>query len=484
MEGKSQLFKCAKCGRELEAKAFWTNKAGEVMNTCRECASRYVDVRKPSTFMWVLKELDLPWIENIWVSMCRRKYNKDPDRFTARGMLGTYVRTMKNIRNYKEYSFADSERINKEFAEKRQAEEAGRKAAEEAHRADEAKIDEISYSQDLLDMAVPQAVSEEHANESKWHKGDKRKIRKGNLTSVDLATVPEMPKGFTLKGITAKDDEPCPPERAEKKPKKRKSYKPPKQEAFDPSSIVVDEKAILDDLSPNDVMRLTMRWGSSFTPSEWVKMEDMYRKYSEEFDISVDRESVLVAMCKTSINMQRCLDSGDAANAQKFSSMFDQLRKSGAFTEAQKKEEKTKYLDSVGELVGAVEREGGVIPRFDTKFEVNPDKVDLTLKDMQSYTYNLVKNEMGLGDLIESYIQKLEESLEEDKEKNGKKKPKRKKKAAKDAQTENDEAANAWLSGLEDSVAADANEFYAKFGDDNEKYLDSVRADEQKEGDE
>ena len=149
----------------------------------------------------------------------------------------------------------------------------------------------------------------------------------------------------------------------------------------------------------------------------------------------------------------------------------------------QKKEEKDHYLDSLGELVAAVEREGGVIPKFDYEFEVNPDKVDLTLKDMKSYTYNLVKNEMGLGDLIESYIQKLEQQMEEEKNKSlsdGLVTSK-----VEEQQTQNDEFADDWLNNLEDSIAADADELYAKIGDeDDDKYIEMIRANQQEDGEE
>ena len=142
--------------------------------------------------------------------------------------------------------------------------------------------------------------------------------------------------------------------------------------------------------------------------------------------------------------------------------MFDQLRKSGAFTEAQKKEEKDRYLDSVGELVAAVEREGGIIPRFNYAVDAPEDKVDLTLKDMESYTYNLVKNEMGLGDLIETYVKKLEEELERDKDHSlmdGLI-------TSRDEEQElqNDIEADNWLAHLEDDIAADADKMYAQIG--------------------
>ena len=46
----------------------------------------------------------------------------------------------------------------------------------------------------------------------------------------------------------------------------------------------------------------------------------------------------------------------------------------------------------------------------DDPINMPQDKIDFIINDMKNYTDNLVKNELGLGDLIESYIKKLEEN--------------------------------------------------------------------------
>lgn len=130
--------------------------------------------------------------------------------------------------------------------------------------------------------------------------------------------------------------------------------------------------------------------------------------------MNVDREEVLKKMCKTSLMMDKALDTGDTTAYKSLATVFDQLRKSGKFTEAQNKEEKQATLSTIGELVSLCEREGGIIeglPGYDPDLYPQ-DKIDFTLKDLKSYTYNLVTNELGLGDLIESYIEKLEKSEE------------------------------------------------------------------------
>ena len=141
----------------------------------------------------------------------------------------------------------------------------------------------------------------------------------------------------------------------------------------------------------------------------------MYGKYAQEYDLTVDREEVLKKMCKTSLKMDGALDAGDVTGYKNLAAVFDQLRKSGKFTEAQNKDDKQEVLSSIGELVALCEQEGGIIsalPQYDPD-QYPQDKIDFTLRDLQAYTYSLVSNELGLGDLIESYVEKLEKSEEE-----------------------------------------------------------------------
>lgn len=141
-------------------------------------------------------------------------------------------------------------------------------------------------------------------------------------------------------------------------------------------------------------------------------METTYNKYAQEYDLNVDREEVLKKMCKTSLKMDEALDAGDVTGYKNLAAVFDQLRKSGKFTEAQNKEDRQQVLSSIGELVALCEQEGGIIhalPQYDPD-QYPQDKIDFTLKDLKSYTYSLVSNELGLGDLIESYIEKLEQA--------------------------------------------------------------------------
>ena len=195
-------------------------------------------------------------------------------------------------------------------------------------------------------------------------------------------------------------------------------------------------------------------------------METMYNKYANEYDLNVDREEVLKKMCKTSLKMDEALDAGDVTGYKNLAAVFDQLRKSGKFTEAQNKEERTKYLDTIGELVALAEKAKGPIKNELPDPDAYPqDKIDFTIKDLKAYTYSLVAGEPHMQDLIESFITKYEKAEQADAD-FGKDLIISEEQEEKNALTQ-DEAIE-YQKFLENEIAADAEALLAEFGDTNE----------------
>lgn len=195
-------------------------------------------------------------------------------------------------------------------------------------------------------------------------------------------------------------------------------------------------------------------------------METMYNKYANEYDINVDREEVLKKMCKTSLKMDESLDAGDVGSYKNLAAVFDQLRKSGKFTEAQNKEERTRYLDTIGELVRLCEEaKGPIVDTMPDPDEYPQDKIDFTIKDMKNYTYGLVANEPHMQTLIETFIEKYEKAMEAeaDFEADLVLSPEDEEKQA----LTNDEAQE-FQRFLENEIEADAAALLAEFGDYDE----------------
>ena len=174
------------------------------------------------------------------------------------------------------------------------------------------------------------------------------------------------------------------------------------------------ETSIGFDLTDEDRTYLCIKWGKTYRPDEWVRLEQLYEDMMSSYDIqSAGDKNTLILACKASLKSNQLLDLGDIDGAQKATKMYDSLMKSGKWTAAQNKAEKGEYVDSIGELVAICEADG-FIPRF--YVESPQDKVDRVIQDMQDYTRTLITEEMHLGGLIERAVKQIEEDKLRDQE--------------------------------------------------------------------
>ena len=166
-----------------------------------------------------------------------------------------------------------------------------------------------------------------------------------------------------------------------------------------------------DDLTDEDRTFLRLKWGKTYKPEEWIRLEQLYNEMMDSYDIqSAGHIDTLKLICKTSLKANQLIDIGDIEGFQKMSKVYDNLMKSGKFTAAQNKAETGEYVDSIAELVELCEKQG-YVERFYVD-EPN-DKVDETIKDMQRYTKTLIERETNLSALIE---QAVKQNLQEDAE--------------------------------------------------------------------
>ena len=187
---------------------------------------------------------------------------------------------------------------------------------------------------------------------------------------------------------------------------------------FSENSEIVEEQVqkAINELTDDDKLAMAMKWGSLYTPAEWIDLEKDYQRMMNSFDIQdADTINTLILICKTNLKINQALDANDIEGFQKLSKVSESLRKSAKFTAAQNKEQKNDYVDSVGELVSMCEKDG-FIPRYVT--DIPQDKVDLTLKDMKSYLYKLVTQDLGFGQQIEDALKKIQLQKEMEKKEN------------------------------------------------------------------
>ena len=389
---------CTKCGRLLKETEFFKMKTGLRCELCKDCLTAFIDNRNPETFLWILKKFDVPYVKRLWTEKVNKAYIKNPAKFGPKSVIGLYLRTM-NMSQYIKYGYEDSARLNGETPlTKKNQEERENKLKEQLEKGE---ISELEYKTSSASTIPPIPSNMDFVPNNPNLEGSKLEPTYEELLKKSEEYLKEKEKEEDEMAKAAQEAiQDLEDQAAEKEAKA----------AYLSEALGIDNSYFADQLTQEDVKKMILKWGTVYTPQEWITMETMYQQYANEYELNVDREEVLKKMCKTSLKMDMALDTGDITGYKSLAQVFDQLRKGGKFTEAQIKENTPKILESIGELVALCEQHGGIIdalPQYDPD-EYPQDKIDFTLKDLKAYTYNLVTNELGLGDLIESYVSKLE----------------------------------------------------------------------------
>ena len=345
---------CIKCNKPMDENTqFYTYKNGDKTAMCKKCLTMHIDNFNPETYLWLLQDMDVPYVEAEWKVLRDRAFAKNPN-LNGMSVFGKYLSKMK-LKQWNQYGWADTERLkmlNEEKSKQQQAEKEQFEAQIKAQ-FDNGEITEAQYKT---------LISTETQNED-YYAGT------GPMLHVPSA---------------AADN-------------------PYNENTFIDESLLSGPAA---QLTEDDKIYLAMKWGRLYQPADWIELERNYNEMMNSFDIQdADTINTLVLLCKTNLKMNQAIDCGDVEGFQKLSKVSESLRKSAKFTAAQNKEQKNDYVDSVGELVAMCERDG-FIPRFAT--DIPQDKVDLTLKDMNSYVHKLVTQDLGFGQQIEDALKKIQ----------------------------------------------------------------------------
>ena len=361
------LKACQKCGKVMDEEAqFYLRKNGTRMDLCKKCLTMHINNYEPETFLWILKDMDLPYIPEEWNVLRDRAFENARQKGKAldgMSVFGKYLSKMK-LKQWKPYGWEDSEKLQAINAEKKKA------------------------------IEVEREKYEEHLKEQL----DSGEITEAQYRTLVSTSTQNQEQLYTQPIVTNAVDNP-----------------------FGDGSGFMSEDDLVDlgeELTDDDKIYLAMKWGRLYKPAEWVELEKVYKEMMESFDIQdADTKNTLITICKTYLKMNQAIDQGDVEGFQKFSKVYNELRKSAKFTAAQNKDDKDEYVDSVGELIAMCERDG-FIPRYVT--DVPQDKVDATLKDMNDYVKKLVTQDLGFGQQIEDALKKIqiqkemEESFDQD----------------------------------------------------------------------
>ena len=358
-----QLF-CSKCRKTMLDTNFYTYKDGSKCELCKSCLTLHVNNFEPDTFLWLLEKFDVPYIEHEWNVLRDRAYAKDPYKMNGMTVFGRYLSKMK-LKQWKDYTWADTERIKLEAEEKA-------KALGQSKEDIEKRIEDMkkAYENGEISEAQYQTYAETHAPEPSFSESSPASAQDNN--------------------------------------------------SFYPANGDFEEVELVDvgaELTNEDKVYLAMKWGRLYRADEWVALEKLYEEFMNSFDIQgAARIDTLKKICKTSLKMDQAIDTGDVDTYQKLARVYDAMMKSAKFTEAQNKEGKKDFVDSAGELVAYCEKVGGQIPKYE--IQVPYDIIDKIINDLKSYSKSLIYEDKSLAEEIEQYLKNKEniDSMKRDRE--------------------------------------------------------------------
>lgn len=337
---------------------FYTYKDGTKCELCKACLTLHINNFEPDTFLWLLEKFDVPYIPAEWNILRDRAYAKDPYKMNGMSVFGKYLSKMK-LKQWKNFTWADTERLQAEAEEK-------------------AKL----YGQ-------PQEIAEEKLAEME------EAYKNGEITEAQWMTYKEIkapkPEFQVVSGNTVTTAGPS------------GSPYPVNDNPFEQ----IDVPDVGNDLTEEDKVYLAMKWGRLYSSSDWVYLEQKYNDFMNSFDIQgAARIDTLIQICKLSLKMNQALDTGDYDTYTKLSRAYDTLMKSAKFTEAQNKDGDSSEFDSVGAIVAFCEKEGGFIPEY--KIEAPRDIIDTIIEDNKTYLQTLIHNDTNLSQQIEQFLKKKE----------------------------------------------------------------------------
>ena len=343
----AESFYCEKCNRTMGADQFYGSNNLEKypegkLRQCKKCITMHVDNFNPDTYLWILQECDVPYVPEEWNKLLAT-YGKDRSKLTGTTILGRYLSKMK-LKQWRDYRWKDTEFLQ-EVANKKIEETMKRQGYEAA---------EIAQAISTASVPIPSSI----------------------------IAAPEFPTAETNPFLASGSED------------------------YFAEMNGNTQDDFVSDLTEEDITYLRLKWGKTYKPEEWIRLEQLYEEMMASYDIQgAGHIDTLKLVCKTSLKANQLVDIGDIEGFQKMSKVYNDLMKSGKFTALQNQAENGDFIDSIGELIELCEKQG-YIERY--YIESPKDRVDLTIADMQRYTKTLIEEETNLPIMVEKALREIE----------------------------------------------------------------------------
>lgn len=249
-------YLCSKCNLTKAGPMFYTYRDGSKMEICKNCLTRHLDNFDEKTYEWILKKLDYPYIPEVWNEIRENEISKNPNKILgSTSVLGRYISKMK-LKQWNMYTYKDSESLRAELQALNQANM--REANFSYKNVDKEELEDMYSRGEITEAEYKTFCSPESADDARYYSAEP----------------------------LIKDPEPAPA----------------------PYELEVD-------LTEDDKKYLAIKWGP-YTPPQWIRLEESYKKMTESFDIrDADTIATLKLLCKTELKMNESIDNGDIESA-------------------------------------------------------------------------------------------------------------------------------------------------------------------------
>ena len=185
-------FYCEKCNRTMNIDNFYTSNNLEKYKhegkipICKKCMTSRVDNWDPDTFLWILQEVDVPYVPKVWDDLLA-KYAKDKTKVTGMTILGRYLSSMK-LKQWKDYRWADNDFIQE--LENHKLEEAMKKQGYAANQIAQA-VDKNTRIMPAEPLVIPDRLGEQpqsggHLQDSDYFQPTAKSAEDLGLTEEDV----------------------------------------------------------------------------------------------------------------------------------------------------------------------------------------------------------------------------------------------------------------------------------------------------------
>ena len=186
-----ETFYCEKCNRTMNIDNFYTSNNFDKyphdgkIPICKKCMTSRVDNWDPDTFLWILQEVDVPYVPSVWDKLLGT-YAKDRTKVTGMTILGRYLSTMK-LKQWKQYRWKDNDFLQE--LENHKIEEAMKKQGYEAAQI-AAAVDKNTHIMPSEELAIPDLKPENqsgaHVQTSDYFKPQAETAESLGLTDEDV----------------------------------------------------------------------------------------------------------------------------------------------------------------------------------------------------------------------------------------------------------------------------------------------------------